>query len=50
LLDHLRTTESFKFDGLRWLILDEADRYATLSNLIVMLLFDHFLTIQTQSK
>ncbi len=29
LLDHLRTTESFKFDGLRWLILDEADRCAT---------------------
>lgn len=26
LLDHLRNTESFKADALRWLVLDEADR------------------------
>ncbi len=26
LLDHLRTTTAFKYDSLRWLILDEADR------------------------
>lgn len=26
LLDHINTTESFKMDGLRWLVLDEADR------------------------
>jgi ATP-dependent RNA helicase DDX31/DBP7 len=26
LLDHLRTTECFKFDALRWLVFDEADR------------------------
>ena len=26
LLDHLRTTESFKLTNLRWIVLDEADR------------------------
>lgn len=26
LLDHLRTTESFKLNNLRWIVLDEADR------------------------
>ena len=26
LLDHLRNTEAFKIDGLRWVVLDEADR------------------------
>ena len=30
LLDHLKQTSSFNIAPLRWLILDEADRYVTL--------------------
>ncbi len=30
LLDHLRSTQSFKLDGLRWMVLDEVDRLVDL--------------------